>query len=309
VVVSALSRALEDCRAVLEKKCDVTDAQQALTVSLSSLTLVSDSEVMALEGALSSWMPCSSSLSPGFIKAWSFVMSVYILTKEEIRANHIIKERQFRQRSRGSCPSTYDAGFGSRGGGDSARATSRSWRAVTQLQTVHQGRTKKLIDILQRNSGATFIGSLHVSPWPLDKHFDVTSLAESIHDLTSTMIPEVLYSLSVDPTIKCVDSVPLQHLASRFLNVCRASLDLVIETIPATVSAERLKELEIAERSLLTRYQQRHNTEGINSLKDFEKRRWPDFEPKLSLQVFAVLDRGNIHRRTLMLAKACGIIK
>ena len=324
VVVSALSHAMSECRDFLEK-FNVADAQQALVCSLSSLTLVSDSEVRALEGALSSWMPCSSSLSPGFIQAWSFIMSVYILTKEEVFAENMKKERQSRSRSRGSFSSIHFGGGGGGGGGEdgSARTASRSWRALKQLESVHQGRTKKLIDILQKNSGATFVGGLHVSPWPLDQHFNVTSLSTSfLHTssssssssssppiLTPLMIPEILYSLSIDPTIKCVDSVPLQHLASRFLNVCRASLDVVIQTIPYTITMERLKELEIAERSLLTRYQQRNNVEGINSLNDFEKRRWPDFESKLSLHVFAALDRGKHHRHALMLAKACGIIK
>ena len=281
VVVAALQREQLKCRTVMDH-FDAFDAHQSLTVKLQSLTFTSDSEIAALEGALSSWMPTSSSMSPGFIRAFAAVLSIHLLSRDV---------ETFRTES----------------------IAPMNPRSIIFLGIVQQGRTSAMIRQLQKFHGGAWLSMVGRSNlWPLAEYFNVLQpMPTSMSNrpgirLDINTLPKIFHELCQDPTILCVDSKPLQRLGSRFLNVCKASLNVIVQSIPLTISKERNEILMKAERRLLNRYQTYQ--QGVNTLEEFASRKWPTLDAKVSLPVFAALDTGHMHRLTLSIARSVGLL-
>ena len=186
------------------------------------------------------------------------------------------------------------------------------------MNHVCRGDTKSIVQCLQKQQSFTLDALASAFRLRQNNGHGLSFLTEdfnvSLDSLSAVTkagtarIPDLLYQICHDKTVVHVDSTPLQNLAKRMLRVCRASLDYIIQTIPLTIARQRLEELHHIQKVLLNRYQHSQNVQGINALSDFQKRKWPTIEMKLSLLVFAALNPGIGSRRTMDLCKRCGLL-
>jgi hypothetical protein len=305
-----------------EGKEGTTDLTRPLLAAWSDLLLnFSAAENAALLGALSSFQHSTetSSMSSGFIKAMGLLQAIHYLT-----------QRTSSKRGFDLTEFAHYVGIGTRGS--------------FLLKNVYQGHCKEIVKQLQfANIGDTSSLQQWLASFQSNQHrflsdtmnigmtkreLNRSSMDISASSSTSkrwntsnaskrllgwcpkeevtTVLPQILYDLCHDKTVECVDSTPLQHLATRVLEVCRANLNYLIHTIPLTIATETCYDLEQLKLVLLNRY--RTTRQGINRLQDFSTHNWPEIDPKLSLLVFKGLHPGLIHRRTLKLVQACGLL-
>lgn len=292
VVVSALLHKKSKYQAIISTFDEYTPRQQLKRSYRNLLLPFNQSEQSAVLGALSSFQhSCeSSSMSPGFIKAWGLLRAMNLLTggnQNEDRHTFVNKNATCIQNTRG----------------------------MYMLKNVLQGSTKSIVKQLQSSNTNTS----HFNLWKqefIDYGSD-TFVLNTINVLNlhhgpgipRTVIPRVLSEICHDPSVLCVDSTPLQNLAKRILNVMKANLNYIIKTIPLTIAKEECIQLNQQTKMLLNRFQQSNNIQDRNTLKYFRNKKWPFMKIKLSLLILKGLNPGLTHQRTLALAKACGLLK
>ena len=283
VVVKALQKEKKKTKQILST-FDASDVHRELTCTLSSLTFASDSEVSAVQGALSSFISTtSSSMSNGFICAFGFILGLHLQSRDYETFHKLPDSATI----------------------DGVPVTMKQ-RGAHLLLLVSQRKTKLIVQKLQKYHAGAWISLIasNSNLWRLENYFNLLIETSTMKE---NIIPKILHELCNDSTIVLVDSTPLQRLASRFLKILQASFQKIIHSIPFIVSKHREEELEKIENRFLNRYQR--YKQGVATLNEFQKRGWPEIDIKLSLPVLAALDCGNVHRCTLKLAKCCGLIK
>jgi len=329
VCVTALSEQLiyhkhtiKEGREGREGKEGTTDLTRPLLVAWSDLLLnFSAAENAALLGALSSFQHSTetSSMSSGFIKAMGLLQAIHYLT-----------QRTSSKRGFDLTEFAHYVGIGTRGSFLLKNVYQGHCKEIVkQLQFANIGDTSSLQQWLasfQSNQHRFLIDTMNIGMTKRElnrssmdisassstsKRWNTSNASQRLlgwcpKEEVTTVLPQILYDLCHDKTVECVDSTPLQHLATRLLKVCRANLNYLIHTIPLTIATETCYDLEQLKLVLLNRY--RTTRQGINRLQDFSTHNWPEIDPKLSLLVFKGLHPGLIHRRTLKLVQACGLL-
>ena len=249
-----------------------------------------DNEWSALRGAVASWAPASSSISPGVLQC---VVVLFALCE-------IDHGRRFQ--------------------GSLGRQRLADGVQMLAVATKDSVQTSRLVNLLLRH-GDAWIRCLQEPPSGVDpapppaildesrvplresrRSSEEASLSERLRSLfpIGGAVSRMFSKVARDPTFLCVDSAPLQRLSRRLRDICVACQHVCESEAPRTRAAAGIAQLLSAERRIIRWFElggcvtevPHYSNVCLSALADFGKVGWPRMDIQLAMAILSEVHKA-----------------